>query len=115
MGEVFRARDNRLERDVALKILPALYASNPDRLRRLEQEARAAGQINHPNVVAVYDVATVNGATCIVSELLEGETLGQRLARGKIPAAQANRYAVQIAEGLAAAQDRKSTRLNSSH
>ncbi len=106
MGEVFRARDNRLERDVALKILPAAYASNPDRLRRLEQEARAAGQINHPNVVAVYDVATVNGATCIVSELLEGETLGQRLARGRIPDSQAIRYAVQIAEGLAAAHRR---------
>ena len=106
MGEVFRARDTRLERDVALKILPAEYASNPDRLRRLEHEARAAGQINHPNVVAVYDVATVNGATCIVSELLEGETLGQRLIRGGIPAAQAIRYAVQIAEGLAAAHKR---------
>lgn len=106
MGEVFRARDHRLERDVALKILPPEYASNPDRLRRLEHEARAAGQINHPNVVAVYDVADVDGATCIVSELLEGETLGQRLGRGKIPAAQAIRYAVQIAEGLAAAHRR---------
>ena len=106
MGEVYRARDNRLHRDVALKILPPTYASNPDRLRRLEHEARAAGQINHPNVVAVYDVATVNGATAIISELLEGETLGQRLARGRLPAAQATRYGVQIAEGLAAAHHR---------
>ena len=106
MGEVYRARDTRLDRDVALKILPASFASDPARLRRLEQEARAAGQINHPNVVAVYDVATVNGATGIVSELLEGETLGQRLARGRLPASQAVRYAVQIAEGLAAAHRR---------
>ena len=103
MGEVYRARDTRLQRDVALKILPASFASHPDRLRRLEQEARTAGQINHPNVVAVYDVTTVNGATGIVSELLEGETLGQRLARGRMPVPQAIRYAVQIAEGLAAA------------
>ena len=106
MGEVYRARDTRLQRDVALKILPASFATSPDRLRRLEQEARAAGQINHPNVVAVYDVADVNGAPGIVSELLEGETLGQRLARGSIPAAQTIRYAVQIAEGLAAAHRR---------
>lgn len=106
MGEVYRARDTRLERDVAVKILPASFASDPARLRRLEQEARAAGQINHPSVVAVYDVASVNGATAIISELLEGETLGQRLARGAIPAAQAVRYAVQIAEGLAAAHRR---------
>jgi eukaryotic-like serine/threonine-protein kinase len=106
MGEVYRARDTRLDRDVALKILPASFASDPDRLRRLEQEARAAGQINHPNVVAVYDVATVDGATAIVSELLEGETLGQRLSRGRLPAAQAIRYAVQVAEGLAAAHRR---------
>ena len=106
MGEVYRGRDTRLDRDVALKILPPSVASDPDRLRRLELEARAASQINHPNVVAVYDVATVNGATAIVSELLDGETVGQRLARGRIPASQALRYAVQIAEGLAAAHRR---------
>ena len=106
MGEVYRARDTILERDVALKILPASFADHPKRLRRLEQEARAAGQINHPNVVVVYDVATVNGATGIVSELLEGETLGDRLGRGRIPAPQAIRYAVQVAEGLAAAHRR---------
>jgi TolB-like protein/Flp pilus assembly protein TadD len=106
MGEVYRARDTVLERDVALKILPASLASDPTRLRRLEQEARAAGQINHPNVVAVYDVTNVDGATGIVSELLEGETLGQRLARGPLPGAQAIRYAIHIAEGLAAAHRR---------
>lgn len=106
MGEVYRARDTRLDRDVALKILPASFATDPDRLRRLEQEARAAGQINHPNVVAVYDVTSINGSPGIVSELLEGETLGQRLARGRIPTPQAVRYAVQIAEGLAAAHRR---------
>jgi eukaryotic-like serine/threonine-protein kinase len=106
MGEVYRARDTRLDRDVALKILPPSFAGDPDRLLRLEQEARAAGQINHPNVATVYDVTTVNGAPGIVSELLEGETLGERLARGRIPAAQAIRYGVHIAEGLAAAHRR---------
>ena len=103
MGEVYRARDTRLERDVALKVLPASVASDANRLRRLEQEARAASRINHPNVVAVYDVIEIDGAPAIVSELLDGETLGHRLARGKIPPAQALRYAVQIADGLAAA------------
>jgi eukaryotic-like serine/threonine-protein kinase len=106
MGEVFRARDTRLERDVAVKVLPADVANDPDRLRRLETEARAAGQINHPNVLAVYDVATVNGNTCIISELLDGETLGQRLARGKLAPSEVIRYATQIAEGLAAAHRR---------
>ena len=106
MGEVYRARDNRLQRDVALKILPVSVANDPGRLRRLEQEAHAAGQINHPNVVAVYDVASVGGQTCVVQELLEGETLGQRQARGRIPEAQVIRYAIQIAEGLAAAHRR---------
>ena len=106
MGEVYRARDTRLERDVAVKILPASLANDVRRLQRLEQEARAAAHINHPNVVAVHDVTTINGATAIVSELLEGETLGQRLARGRIPAAKAVRYSVHIAEGLAAAHRR---------
>ena len=106
MGEVFRARDTRLQRDVALKVLPAELSNNPDRLRRLEMEARSAGQINHPNIVAVYDVATVNGVSCIISELLDGQTLGQTLARGKLGIARVIRYAIQIAEGLAAAHRR---------
>jgi serine/threonine protein kinase len=73
MGEVYRARDSRLGRDVALKIIPAALAAEPDRVRRFEQEARAAGQLNHPNILAVHDVGVHAGTPYIVSELLEGE------------------------------------------
>jgi len=79
MGEVYRARDARLGRDVAIKMLPAAFSSDPERLARFEQEARAAAALNHPNILAVYDIGTHDGAPDIVSELLEGETL-----RGKI-------------------------------
>src|SRR5512138_3773182 len=82
MGEVYRARDTRLGRDVAVKVLPASFSTDPDRLRRFEQEARAAGLLNHPNVTAVYDVGTVDGSPYVVSELLEGETLRARLGGG---------------------------------
>src|SRR5215472_10121163 len=79
MGEVYRARDHRLGRDVAVKVLPAALSHDPERLRRFEQEARAAAALNHPNILVVYDVGTENGAPYIVSELLEGETLRTRL------------------------------------
>src|ERR1700704_1969707 len=79
MGEVYRARDPRLGREVAIKVLPETFAADRSRLHRFEQEARAAGQLNHPNIVAVYDVGTHAGAPYIVSELLEGESLGSRL------------------------------------
>ena len=82
MGEVYRAHDARLGRDVAVKILPASFADDPDRLRRFEQEARAAAALNHPNLLAVYDVGAQDGRPYIVSELLEGETLRQRLQGG---------------------------------
>src|SRR6267378_7294362 len=82
MGEVFRARDERLRRDVALKFVRASSSDNPDHLRRFEQEARAAAALNHPNIVAVYDVGFDGDSPYIVSELLEGETLRQRLAQG---------------------------------
>src|SRR5205823_8207559 len=74
MGEVYRARDTRLQRDVAIKVLPAAFASDPDRLARFEQGARAAAALNHPNILAVHDLGTYEGAPYIVSELLEGET-----------------------------------------
>ena len=145
MGEVYRARDTRLNRDVALKVLPEDFAQDPARRRRFEQEARAVAALNHPNIVAVYDV----GENFLVSELVDGQTLR---AGGKLSQRQAIDLAVQIAEGLAAAHaagithrdlkpanimvtgassgnagrakildfglakiDRKSTRLNSSH
>ncbi len=103
MGEVYRARDARLGRDVAIKVLPAAFASDPERLRRFDQEARAAGALNHPNVVAIFDVGTHEGAPFVVSELLEGHTIRTRLADGPPPLRKALDYAVQIAQGLAAA------------
>jgi serine/threonine-protein kinase len=102
MGEVYRARDPRLGRDVALKVLPPEFAADPDRLRRFEQEARAAGALNHPNIVAVFDVGAENGAPYVVSELLEGETLRERIRAGLTPR-KAVEHAVQVASGLAAA------------
>ena len=88
MGEVYRARDPRLGRDVAVKVLPGAVSAEPERLRRFEQEARAAGALNHPNVLAVHDVGTHDGAPYIVSELLEGETLREPDRRAPLPVAQ---------------------------
>jgi Tol biopolymer transport system component len=106
MGEVYRARDSRLAREVAIKLIPETLATDSTRLRRFEQEARAAGQLNHPNVLAVYDVGVHEGAPFIVSELLEGQSLRQRLHDGALPARKVLDYARQIAEGLAAAHDK---------
>src|SRR6516164_6612434 len=79
MGEVYRARDTRLGRDVAVKVLPPSYAEDEERLQRFEQEACAAGALNHPNILSIYDVGTHDGTPYVVSELLEGDTLRQRL------------------------------------
>jgi serine/threonine protein kinase/Tol biopolymer transport system component len=106
MGEVYRARDSRLERDVAVKVLPASFASDAERLRRFEQEARAVAALNHPNILAVYDIGTHEGAPYLVSELLEGETLRERLGGGALPARKVIDYAVQAAHGLAAAHEK---------
>src|SRR4029453_5095802 len=85
MGEVYKARDTRLERDVALKVLPAAVAIDPERLRRFEQEARATAALNHPNLLAVFDVGAEAGVNYLVSELLEGETVRERLKTGPLP------------------------------
>jgi eukaryotic-like serine/threonine-protein kinase len=106
MGEVYRARDPKLNRDVAIKVLPAAFSADPERLRRFEQEAQAAGALNHPNILAIYDVATHEGAPYVVSELLEGETLRERLKGAALPARKALDYALQIARGLAAAHEK---------
>ena len=106
MGEVYRARDSRLRRDVAIKVLPAAFSADVDRLHRFEQEARAAAALNHPNILQVYDVGTDADAPFIVSELLEGETLRERLKTGVLPLRKAIDSAVQIARGLAAAHER---------
>src|SRR5689334_16920829 len=106
MGEVYRARDTRLGRDVALKILPESFAREADRLHRFEQEARAVAALNHPNILAVFDIGESNGSPYLVSELLDGETLRVVLDRGAIPPRRAIDYAVQIAQGLAAAHEK---------
>ena len=106
MGEVYRARDPRLDRDVAIKVLREGFASDPDRLRRFEQEARASGALNHANVLLVLDVGTHEGAPYLVSELLEGQTLRERLRHGALPLRKALEYGVQTAQGLAAAHEK---------
>ena len=106
MGEVYRARDPRLDRDVAVKVLPSAFSADPERLTRFEQEARAAAALNHPNILAVHDVGQHDGSPYIVSELLDGETLRERLHGGALPVRKAVEYAVQIAHGLASAHDR---------
>jgi Tol biopolymer transport system component len=106
MGEVYRARDPRLGRDVALKILPASFATDPDRLRRFEQEARAVAALNHPNILAIHDIGEESGAPYLVSELLEGTSLRAELESGPLSQRKSSDYAVQIAQGLAAAHEK---------
>ncbi len=106
MGEVYRARDSRLHRDVAIKVLPEFVSSDPDRLRRFEQEARAAAALNHPNILAVHQMGTYEGMPYLVTELLEGETLRESLQRGPVPLRKAIDYGVPIAHGLAAAHEK---------
>ena len=106
MGEVYRAKDPRLGRDVAIKVLPASFSTDADRLRRFEQEARAAGLLNHPNITAVYDIGSHDGAPYVVSELLEGETLRAELAGDRLSPRKAIDYAIQLAHGLAAAHEK---------
>jgi serine/threonine protein kinase len=106
MGEVYRARDTKLGRDVAIKVLPASLSENADRLNRFEQEAQAAGALNHPNILVIHHIGIHDGAPYIVSELLEGETLRERMAGTALPQRKAIDYALQIARGLAAAHDK---------
>jgi len=106
MGEVYQARDERIGRDVAVKVLPIEYAADRDRLRRFEQEAQAAGQLNHPNILTVYDVGTQDGAPYIVTELLHGESLQEIVRAGGLSVRKSMDIAVQIANGLAAAHEK---------
>ena len=106
MGEVYRAKDPRLGRDVAIKVLPASFSADADRLRRFEQEARAAGVLNHPNITAVHDIGQHDGAPYVVQELLEGETLRSVLAAGKPSPRKAIDYSIQIVHGLSAAHEK---------
>jgi serine/threonine protein kinase/Tol biopolymer transport system component len=106
MGEVYRARDTRLGRDVAVKVLPSSFSDDEQRLHRFEQEACAAGALNHPNILAIHDVGRHDGSSYVVSELLEGETLRERMAGAALPQRKAFEYSLQIARGLAAAHEK---------
>src|SRR5882724_10178540 len=107
MGDVYRANDSRLDRDVAIKILRPASVGDPDRLRRFEQEARAAAALNHPNIVAIYDIGTHQSSPYIVSEMLEGETLRQKLIGGPLSIRMCTDYGRQIANGLVAAHEKR--------
>ena len=98
MGIVYRARDTKLQRDVALKLLPDHFADDPDRLARFQREAQVLASLNHPNIAQIYGLEESNGTRCIVMELVEGETLQERLKRGPIPVDEALPIAKQIAE-----------------
>ena len=103
MGEVYRARDSRLERDAAVKVLPEALASNAERLKRFEKEARSASALNHPNIVTVYDIGTTDGVSWIAMERVDGETLRKLTVPGPLPLKKLLAYGTQIAEGLAKA------------
>src|SRR5260221_1986265 len=109
MGEVYRAKDTRLGRDVALKVLPESFARDADRLRRFEQEARAVAALNHPNILAIYDIGEQKGTSFLVSELLEGHTLRAEMENGALSQRKAVDFAAQIAQGLAAAHAKNVT------
>jgi serine/threonine protein kinase len=106
MGEVYRARDTRLGRDVAIKVLPEALAHEADRLRRFEQEARTIAALNHPNILGIHDIGAHDGAPFLVSEFLEGQTLRERLVSGPLPVRRAIEYALGVALGLAAAHEK---------
>src|SRR6185503_19680359 len=105
-GVVFRARDTKLLRDVALKVLPDHFADDPDRLSRLQREAQLLASVNHPNIAQIYGLEQLGNSSCIVMELVEGETLAERLKSGPIPLDEAIEIAKQIADALAAAHER---------
>src|SRR2546427_5501186 len=106
MGEVYRARDTRLERTVAIKILPAAFSSDADRLQRFEHEARVLSSLNHPNLLAIHDVGAQDGVHYLVSEFLEGQTLREKMGAGLLPQRKVTEYALEIAKGLAAAHEK---------
>jgi Tol biopolymer transport system component len=106
MGEVYRARDTRLGRDVAIKVLPEALVNDADRLRRFEQEARTIAALNHPNILGIHDIGAHDGAPFLVSEFLEGQTLREKLESGPLPVRCAIEYALGIAQGLAAAHEK---------
>src|ERR1700674_5320063 len=105
MGEVFRARDTRLSRDVAIKVLPERLSSDPERLKRFEKEARSASALNHPSIVTIYDVGQTDGVSWIAMELIDGKTLRELLVGGALPVKRSLQLATAVAEGLAKAHE----------
>jgi len=114
MGEVYRAHDSRLNRTVAIKVLPASFSADRDRLQRFAQEARAAAALNHPNILSIFDIGEEQGAPYVVSELLEGETLRERLRNGPLPIRRAVDYSLLVALPAVVAHSRRLTRRRSS-
>ena len=106
MGEVYRATDSKLRRDVAIKVLPENFAQDPERLARFEREAHLLASLNHPNIAAIYGLEEFHGARCLVLELVEGETLAERLAVGPLPVDETLKVAEQIASAIEAAHER---------
>src|SRR5688572_2486238 len=106
MGEVYRARDTRLQRDVAVKILPEVFAADSDRRTRFEREARVLASLNHPNIATIHGIEDEDGVHALVMELVEGETIADRIVRGPLPVSQALTIARQIADALDAAHER---------
>ncbi len=106
MGEVYRARDTKLDRDVALKVLPEAFTSDPDRLARFEREAKVLASLNHPNIGSIYGLEEAEGIKALVLELVEGPTLADRIKQGPIPIEETLPIAKQIAEALEAAHER---------
>ncbi|MBK7600210.1 MAG: serine/threonine protein kinase [Acidobacteria bacterium] len=106
MGEVWRARDTSLNRELAIKILPATFAQDTDRLRRFEQEAKAASALNHPNIITIYEIGEVNEVHYIATELIDGETIRRKMRHGKLSVYEAIEIAIQMASALATAHKR---------
>src|ERR1700681_3847111 len=100
MGEVYRAHDDKLGRDVAVKVLPANFANDPERLARFQREARMLAALNHPNIATIYGLEQADGVSCLVMELVPGETLADRIKAGPLPIEEALKIAAQIAEAL---------------
>src|SRR6202045_5258269 len=106
MGEVYRARDSKLGRDVAVKVLPANFVNDPERLSRFQREARMLAALNHANIATIYGLEQFDGVTCLVMELVPGETLAERVKAGPLEIEEALKIAVQIAEALEAAHEK---------
>src|SRR5208283_1589215 len=106
MGEVYRAHDSRLNRIVAIKVLPSSFSADADRLQRFVQEARSAAALNHPNILSIFDIGEEGESPYIVSELLEGQTLRERIRTGPLSSRKAIEYGLQVARGLAAAHEK---------